>query len=65
MARAGEVGGAVRAGAWEASRDQEEAVSRKFTIKAAVIAVLVALIAGAMLATGSGEPAAHALGAVR
>ena len=38
-------------------------MSRKFTIKAAVIAVLVALIAGAMLATGSGEPAAHALGA--
>ncbi|MFB4302191.1 hypothetical protein [Actinomadura sp. NTSP31] len=40
-------------------------MSRKARIKVAVVAVLTALIAGAMLATGSGEPAAHALGALR
>jgi hypothetical protein len=40
-------------------------MSRKLKVKAAVVAALVALIAGAMLATGSGEPAAQALAVVR
>ncbi|MDL4815233.1 hypothetical protein [Actinomadura opuntiae] len=40
-------------------------MSRKAKIKIVVVGALIALIAGAMLATGSGEPTAHALGAVR
>lgn len=65
MARSGEARAGAPAGVLRASLGQEDAVSRKLRVKAVVVAALVALIAGAMLATGSGEPAAHALGAVR